>query len=170
MRPWGRSLSDGPARARGAFEEIKADPRGSWRVDLPVIILLLLGKPEETHQVSLEVRRGEVPTWDDDSEFIWLHPGFRLASLFPSFAGNLERMAFTELSTGVKSRRPTIYRVSNSGHQPIVDAAQVKAIEPAIREAGQLPRGRDQSRSAAWYPQIDALGRRNQAGGRFGCD
>ena len=36
-------LPDGLARARAAFEEIKADPRGGWQVG-PPLILLLLGK------------------------------------------------------------------------------------------------------------------------------
>ena len=57
-------LADGLARARGVFEEIKADPRGSWQV-VPPLILLLLGKPEEARQASLQVRREEVMPWGD---------------------------------------------------------------------------------------------------------
>jgi len=61
-------LSDGLARARGALEEIKADPRGSWHA-VPPLILLLLGKPDEARQASLQVRREEVPPWGDGWSF-----------------------------------------------------------------------------------------------------
>jgi tetratricopeptide (TPR) repeat protein len=64
-------LSDGLARAEGAFEEIKAEPRGSWQV-APPLILLLLGKPEEARQASLQVRREEVPPWGDGWWFTML--------------------------------------------------------------------------------------------------
>jgi serine/threonine protein kinase len=57
-------LADGLARARGVFAEIKADPRGSWRV-VPPLILLLSGKPEEARQASLQVHREEVLPWGD---------------------------------------------------------------------------------------------------------
>jgi serine/threonine protein kinase len=61
-------LPDGPARAQAAFEEIKADPRNTWRVVQP-LILLLLGKPEEARQASLQVHREEVMPWGDG---LWL--------------------------------------------------------------------------------------------------
>jgi serine/threonine protein kinase len=64
-------LADGLARARGAFEEIKADPRGSWQV-VPPLILLLLGKPEEARQAWLQVRREEVLPWDQGWSFTLL--------------------------------------------------------------------------------------------------
>jgi serine/threonine protein kinase/tetratricopeptide (TPR) repeat protein len=57
-------LADGLARARGAFDEIKADRRGNWQV-VPPLILLLLGKAEDARQASLQVRREEVLPWGD---------------------------------------------------------------------------------------------------------
>jgi hypothetical protein len=57
-------LPDGPARARAAFEEMKAGTRSPWQIATP-LILLLLGKPEEARQASLQVRREEVIPWND---------------------------------------------------------------------------------------------------------
>jgi serine/threonine protein kinase len=56
-------LPDGPARARAAFEEVKADAR-SWQL-APPMILLFLGKPEEARQAYLQVRKEELPHWND---------------------------------------------------------------------------------------------------------
>jgi serine/threonine protein kinase/tetratricopeptide (TPR) repeat protein len=57
-------LPDGPARALGAFEEAKADARSAWQLT-PPMILLLLGKREEARRAYLQVRKEELPPWDD---------------------------------------------------------------------------------------------------------
>jgi serine/threonine protein kinase len=57
-------LPDGPARARIAFAELKANARGGWQLSPPVI-LLFLGKAEEARQAFLKVPKDELPTWDD---------------------------------------------------------------------------------------------------------
>jgi serine/threonine protein kinase len=58
-------LPDGEARARAAFEEIRASS-GTWPL-APPTILLFLGKPEEARQAWLNVRKEDVPvsfdTW-----------------------------------------------------------------------------------------------------------
>jgi serine/threonine protein kinase len=63
-------LPDGPARARIAFEELKADT-GSWQLS-PPLILLFLGKTEEARQAFLQVRKEELPDWDDGWWFKFL--------------------------------------------------------------------------------------------------
>jgi hypothetical protein len=57
-------LPDGPARARAAFDEAKADAQGIWQLPLPMI-LLLLGKTEEARRAFLQVRQEEVIRWND---------------------------------------------------------------------------------------------------------
>jgi hypothetical protein len=55
-------LPDGPTRALAAYEEIRA--ASTWEF-APPLILLFLGKPEQARQVSLQVRKVELPPWDD---------------------------------------------------------------------------------------------------------
>jgi serine/threonine protein kinase len=55
-------LPDGPARARAAYEEIRAGD--GWQFS-PPLILLLLGKPEEARQAYRQIRKEELPAWDD---------------------------------------------------------------------------------------------------------
>jgi tetratricopeptide (TPR) repeat protein len=54
-------LPDGPARARAAYEEVRAS--GGWPMSPPVI-LLLLGKPDEARQAYLQVHKEELPPWN----------------------------------------------------------------------------------------------------------
>ncbi len=57
-------LPDGPARARTAFEEAKAEARGAWQFPLPMS-LLLLGETKEARRAFLQVRLDDLPSWDD---------------------------------------------------------------------------------------------------------
>jgi serine/threonine protein kinase len=56
-------LPDGPARARAAFQEIRA-ASSTWPL-APPAIFLLLGKPEEARQAWLQISKEDVPTWFD---------------------------------------------------------------------------------------------------------
>jgi len=64
-------LPDGSTRARAAFEEAKADARSAWQLT-PPMILLLLGKTEEARRAYLQVRKEELPSWDDGWLFKYL--------------------------------------------------------------------------------------------------
>jgi serine/threonine protein kinase len=56
-------LPDGPARARAAFEDIRASST-SWPL-APPALFLFLGKPEEARQAWLQVRKEDIPIWFD---------------------------------------------------------------------------------------------------------
>jgi serine/threonine protein kinase len=57
-------LPDGQTRARAAFDEARAHATGAWQLP-PPMILLLLGQTEEARQAYLQVRKNELPIWDN---------------------------------------------------------------------------------------------------------
>jgi hypothetical protein len=57
-------LPDGRSRARTAFDDARAHARGAWQLP-PPMILLLLGQTEDAREAYLQVRKDELPTWDN---------------------------------------------------------------------------------------------------------